>query len=808
MSRELRPDELRRTFEAALLGCDTTEGIPAADTIVGQERAVRALEFGLGIRSAGFNTYVAGPPGIGKMTAIRSYLEKLARGNHTPSDWVYVNDFDDTHQPRALKLPAGKGRELQSDMKALVEHVRTEIPKAFESGEYAEKREELVKELARERDSELSTLNDKVARSGFALQATPYGLVMAAVKDDKPLTDTELARLPDEEQERIAVARDELQGSLKKTMKTLRRFERTGRAKLRELDQRVTRFLVGGVVDDLIEKYGGIDAVTEYLRAVAADVVENIDSFKSADGGSEGIEATLARETSSAQLRRYQVNVLVDNSSTDGAPVIVELNPIYTNLFGRIEKEAMSGSLYTDFTLIRPGSMHRANGGFLVIPIDDLLRDLFSWDGIKRALRSSTIEIEEIGERLGFTALRSLKPQPIPLDVKVILVGRPLYYYLLHHHDDEFAELFKVRADFESQMEANDANIHEFVQFVCALCTKEDLRHLDGEAVARLLEAAARLADDQRKVSTQFGAIADLIREADHWAGKGGAAVIGAAHVKRALDEKRYRASLLPERMREAIERRMILISTTGAVVGQVNGLAVLSLPSEAFGKPSRITATVAPGRKGVVDIEREVELGGPIHSKGVMILGGYLSAKYGGEGPLALDARLVFEQSYGGVDGDSASSVELYALLSALSELPIAQGIAATGSVNQRGEVQAIGGVNEKIEGFFEVCRQGGLDGTQGVMIPAANVEQLMLRDDVIEAVRGGQFHIWAVETIDEGIERLTGVAAGQADSSGAYPDETVHARVAARLAELRETLRAAAEAPNDKETEDTASD
>jgi lon-related putative ATP-dependent protease len=521
-------------------------------------------------------------------------------------------------------------------------------------------------------------------------------------------------------------------------------------------------------------------------------MLENIELFKAkqtnAQPATEGGPPTPWLQD--LPFRKYEVNVCVDNGQQKGAPVVLELNPSYSNLFGRIEKETVFGALYTDFTMIKAGSLHRANGGFLVLPVEDVLRNLFSWDGLKRTLRSREIRIEEMGEKFGYWVTKSLRPQPIPLDVKVLLVGDPMLYYLLHAYDDEFSELFKVKADFDTRMDCTEENIRDFTSFLCTLAQKERLKHLDATAIGKMLEYAARRAEHQNKLSTHFGALADLVREAHFWAMEENAPYIQGVHVQRALDEKVYRSSLLRDRIQELILEGSILIDTTERVIGQVNGLSVIHLGDFEFGKPVRITASVSPGREGIIDIEREVELGGPIHSKGVMILGGYLSHKYAQDMTLSLAARLVFEQSYEGIEGDSASSAELYALLSALSGLPIHQGIAVTGSVNQHGQVQAIGGVNEKIESFFEICRAKGLTGAQGVMIPASNVQNLMLREDVVEAVQKGQFHIWAVRTIDEGVEILTGVRAGERTPDGGFPENTVNFRVEQRLRELAECL------------------
>lgn len=784
---KLAPEQLRRTFDPKELGIESTENIPPLEGIIGQKRAVSALKFGLGIQELGFNIYVAGPPGIGKMTAVKSFLEELARQKETPPDWCYVNNFDDPSQPKALRLPAGWGTQLAQDIKNLVDHVRRELPKVFESEEYSARRDEIMKAFNKQREAIINRVQERASQAGFLLQAAPFGILILPVLGGHPLNDAEFQTLPQAAREDIQRRRDALQQDLKLAMKEIRTLEKTAQERLNELDRQVALYMVGGLIDDLRDKYRNLPDVLEHLHAMQKDILENIELFK----GEHKAEGEVPPWAKDLPFRKYHVNVLVDNSKQHGAPVVVELNPVYHNLFGRIEKETQFGALYTDFTMIKAGSLHRANGGYLVLPIEDVLRNLLSWDGLKRALRGREISVEELGERLGFIATKSLRPQPIPLDVKVVLIGSPIFYYLLHAFDEEFPELFKVKADFDTRMDCTSENIQDFLKFLGTFCKKERLKHLDNTAVAKLLEYASRLAEDQQKLSTHFGAIADIIREAHYWALQEGASHISARHVQKALDEKVYRSNLIQERIQEMIARGTLLIDTEGQAVGQVNGLSVISLGDYVFGKPSRITASVGPGREGIIDIEREVELGGPIHSKGVLILSGYLAQKYAQDKPLTLTAKLVFEQSYEGVEGDSASSTELYALLSALSGVPIKQGIAVTGSVNQHGEVQAIGGVNEKIEGFFDVCRAKGLTGEQGVLIPKSNVQNLMLREDVVEAIRAKKFHIWAVSTIDEGIEILTGVSAGERGRDGKFPEGTVNYLVDRRLREFAECLK-----------------
>jgi lon-related putative ATP-dependent protease len=559
------------------------------------------------------------------------------------------------------------------------------------------------------------------------------------------------------------------------------------------MDRDVASYALSHPIEDLREKYHDLPEVVAHLDEVRDDILENLDQFRTEPSEAEADPPALPFRRSDAQellARRYEANLVVDRVGAQGAPVVIELNPTYSNLFGRIEQEAQFGALVTDFSLIRGESLHRANGGYLVLPVEDLLRNPFAWEGLKRALENREILIEDAASQVGFITTKSLKPQPIPLRVKVILIGRPDLYQLLRAYDERFSELFKVKADFDSRMDRTEASIQDYAAFVCTVCEAEGLKHLDDGALAKVVEHGSRLVEDQEKLSTRFGEISDVIREASYYATAEDAPLVSAAHVQRAIEERFYRSNLIQERIQEMVKRGSILIDVTGQKVGQVNGLSVLGLGDISFGQPSRITASIALGRDGVMDIEREAEMGGPIHTKGVLILSGYLAEQYARNRPLSLSARLVFEQSYSGVDGDSASSTELYAILSSLADLPIKQGIAVTGSVNQKGEVQAIGGVNEKIEGFFEVCKAGGLTGKQGVMIPSSNVPNLMLKEEVVEAVRQGKFHVWPVRTIDEGIEILTGVPAGKRQADGTFETGRVHYLADRRLEELAETM------------------
>jgi lon-related putative ATP-dependent protease len=770
------------------MDCATTQELAPLEIIIGQERAVRALQFGLSIQDPGFNIYVSGFPGTGRTTTVKAFLDSVAKDKPVPEDLCYVNSFRDSYRPNAMALPPGRATSFQGDVQGLIETAQREIRQAFESEEYAARRQDTVRSLQRQRDELFSKLNERARGQGFGLQASPVGLLTVPLKDGKPLAEESFQELGSEEREEISRKREALQDEVKAAIRQARNLEKQANKSVQELDREVAHFGIDPLIDDLKESYADCAEVLVYLDDVRDDMIENLEQFRAEPQQEQGPRLAGA---DGLPLRRYEVNVLVDNSDLTGAPVIIESNPTYANLFGRIEKEPQFGTLLTDFTMIRAGSLHRAHGGYLVIPAADLLRAPMAWESLKRALHDGQAAVEEPGERLGYIAVKGLRPEPTDLDVKVVLIGDSELYYVLSAYDPDFRELFKVKADFDTRMDRTETNVAHYASFVCTLCNNEGLKHLDRSGMAKVVEYGSRLADDQEKLTTKFGELADIIREASYYAGQEGAEYVTGGHVKQAIDERHYRSSLVQERVQEMIEQGSIMIDVEGSEVGQVNGLSVSGLGDILFGRPSRITASVGLGRGGLVDIEREANLGGPLHTKGVLILSGYLIEQYAQDKPLSLSARLGFEQSYGGVDGDSASSTELYALLSSLSDLPIKQGIAVTGSVNQKGEVQAIGGVNAKIEGFYAVCQVKGLTGDQGVLIPASNVRNLMLKEEVVEAVRKGEFNIWAVETIDQGIEVLTDIPAGQRREDGTFAAGTVHQRVDGRLHTLALKMR-----------------
>jgi predicted ATP-dependent protease len=790
------PERLRRHVDLAQLP-PTSADVPPLEGTIGQPRALDALAFGLEIRSPGYNLYVAGPTGSGRERTIQDFLQRFAPTRPAPSDWVYVYNFAQPDHPNAISLPQGQGRAFAADMDSFLQTAQREIPRAFESEDYALHRREALAELAQQRESLLKELETFAQEQGFAIEMTPSGILTVPVKEGHPLSPEEFQQLPEQRQHDLEQRISQVQEHTADTLRQVHQLQKEGAERIRQLDRDVASFTLGPHLDELRETYSDQPKVLAYLDQVQRDLPEHLDDFRSSEGDGEQ-QALLARLPVPARedrLARYRVNVFVDNDDFKGAPVVVERNPTYYNLTGRVDYRATLGALMADFRQIKPGALQRANGGFLVLQALDVLRAPLAWEALKRALICGSATIENLGEQYSALPTEQVRPEPTPLDVKVVLLDSPELYALLYQADPDFSELFKVKADFAPDMDWNDDHLNHYLAFISKRVQEEGLRHFDRSALARVVEYGARLREDQRKLSTRLRDIADIASEANYWAGKADHALVEAADVDQAIAKRKYRSNLIEERLEEMIETDTILIDTIGARVAQVNGMAVIDLGGYEFGRPSRITARVSPGRGSVQSIEREIELSGPIHSKGFLILSGYLAGQYAQDYPLSISATLTFEQSYSEIEGDSASSTELYVLLSALADLPLKQGIAVTGSVNQHGEVQAVGGVNAKIEGFFAVCKAKGLTGEQGVILPAANVPNLMLAEEVIDAVEAGQFHIWGVNSIDEGIELLTGRPAGQRDADGKYPDGTVHRLVEDRLRDFAERLRALAE-------------
>jgi lon-related putative ATP-dependent protease len=800
----LKPNQLYNKCRLESLEFTTTDDfddLSESARFIGQPRAQHSLDFGIGIEREGYNIFALGDQGAGKHTFIQDLLERHAKDKDAPEDICYVTNFEKNHCPKLLTLKAGKGNGLAEDMKRLIEDVRNAMQAALENEEYHTRAHSIMEELREKQKQAFEEMREKARERGLEPIPTPGGMMFAPIKEEgkETLSPEEYENLPGEEKKRIEKKVDEMQKEAHRIAKNMPQWQREIREKQKAFNREVTEFAVDPLINELKEKYAEHKSVRDYLQDVRNDLIDNVRSLLPGiqqqeqppmphvpqSQGGMGPSSPMAMEQAE---RRYHVNVLVDNGQSKGAPVVYEMNPTYQNLFGRVEHLAQMGALITDFTMIRAGALHRANGGYLILDALKVVAEPFAWDGLKRTLRSKKLKIESIGQMYSLISTVSLEPEALPVKVKVVLIGIPLIYYLLRYYDPDFGHLFKVQADFARQMDRTQENQREFVRLIAGMVRKEKLLPFKREAVARVIERGSRLLGDTRKMSIHMEEVSNLLREADYWAQHNGNSTVDAEHVQKAIDSWIYRSDRLRERMQEQINRDIVMIDTEGSKVGQVNGLSVISLGDFSFGRPSRITARIRLGKGEVVDIEREVAMGGPIHSKGVLILSGFLGGRYSLEHPLSLSASLVFEQSYGGIEGDSASSAELYALLSAISDVPIRQAFAVTGSVNQYGQVQPIGGVNEKIEGYFDVCHAKGLTGEQGVLIPASNVQHLMVRKDVIDAVEAGKFHIHAVETIDQGIEILTGMIAGIPDENGTYPEDSLNGKVQQRLKEFAE--------------------
>ncbi|GIW25702.1 Lon protease family protein [Meiothermus sp.] len=790
---------LRKTCDVGRFDFHTTAELKPLLEFPGQTRAIQAVQFGLKMPHEGYNLFALGPMGVGKLSLVRYFTQAQAQQEPSAPDWAYVHNFLEPHKPQALRLPAGRGAELKERMERLVEELRVAIPAAFESEDYRTRRQIIDEELKQKQQASFDALQAEANQQGIAIIRTPMGMGLAPVREREILTPEAFEQLPEEEQKRIREAMEALHQKLQAILQQAPQWESERRQKIRELNREVTRHAIAHLLNGVREPYHDLAEVQSYLEVVEQDLIENAGQFLANPSDSENpLEAALGKMLAdSRSLDRYRVNLLVDQTGQQGAPVVEEDHPSLANLLGRIEYRAQLGNLVTDFTLIRPGALHRANGGYLILDARRVLLQPYAWEELKRALRAKEIQIRSVSDVLGLSSTMTLQPAPIPLRVKVILLGDRLLYYLLSAYDPDFLELFKVAADFEETLERTPEGEAAYARLIASLAQREQLRPLDKEAVARVIEHGSRLAADAHKVSAALEALLDLLREADFWAARAQHEVMTAQDIEQAIAQQVYRASRARERLQEAVRRGTLLVDTSGARVGQINGLSVLNLGGYSFGHPTRITARVRLGKGEVVDIEREVELGGPLHSKGVLILAGFLGERYARERPLSLSASLVFEQSYSGVEGDSASMAELCAILSALAQVPIRQGIAITGSVNQHGQAQPIGGVNEKIEGFFEVCRDAGLNGEQGVIIPRSNVQHLMLRPEVVEAVAKGQFRVWAVDTVDEALSILTGLEAGERGADGRFPEGSLNAKVEAQLIAFAEQVRAFAAPP-----------
>ncbi len=796
---EVPVEQLHWYCDPSLFDFECTKDLAPLQEFIGQDRAIHAIEFGLSMDHDGYNIYVAGLTGTGKTSMVKTYLKKLLERKQAEEptsallDWCYLYNFDDADRAQIISLPKGKGGVFEEQMGNLLKRVKEELTKAFSSEEYKNERTKAVEEGQTEQRKIFEEIDEMARKNGFVFQMSPIGPVLIPAVEGKPMSQEEYMALPEKTRKSLEEKRPDLLKKLRETAEKAREIEIQTSERLQNFDKEIGKYTVSRLFDPLLKEYQDSERIIAYLNKLRDYTLDSLNIFK----GTEEINPVFGVPTSQLMMGGrdpflpYKVNVFVDNSKTEGPPVIIESNPNYANLFGKIERRFLLGGYLSDHSMLKPGAMHLANGGYLLLSAKDVLTNPAVWPTLKRAIRNKEVRIEDPYEQVGLFVPQGLKPEPMPVEVKVVLIGDAMLYQVLSMYDDDFWELFRVKADFDYQLDRTKENMVAFAAFVAGCCEDCKIHHFHKTGVGKVVEYASRMVADQEKLSSRFAQIKELVEEAEYWSRKEGSDIVYDRHVEKAVESKLYRHNLPDERIRELITRGIIMIDTDGAVAGQVNGLSVYTLGDISFGKPSRITCQTFLGRSGVINIERESELSGPIHNKGVLILGGYMGWKYAQNRPLSLSASLCFEQSYEGVEGDSASSTELYALLSSLSEVPIKQGIAVTGSVNQRGEIQPIGGINQKIEGYFQVCKYAGLNGTQGVLMPQKNLKNLMLRQEVVDAVKAGKFHIYAVGTIDEGISILTGVDAGERKADGAYPEGTINYLVDRKLEEMATKLR-----------------
>ncbi len=793
-------EALYHTCDLSKVKFNSTDDLEVITEHLGQSRAMEALKFGIGIQYEGYNLYVLGSPGLGKNTTVKELLEEEATLAKEPTDWCYIHNFEQPHKPAILQLPKGLGLKLQQEMNQFIEDILLAIPATFESDEYRSSRQAIQDEYSLQEDKALAEIANKAEKNNIIMLRNPTGWTLGPKKDNKVISPDDFDQLPKEEQQVITQVVEEIQNELKQMLLKIPTWQKASREKVKQLNREVSQMTITQYAKKLQTEYQALQDVIKFIDKIKQDIIDHSELFYryAIEKKSKGNQ----HDEMPGFFSHYKVNVLVDNSATEGAPIIFEDNPSYQNLIGRIEHIAQFGTLLTDFTLIKPGALHLANGGYLVLDARKVLTSLYSWEGLKRTLRAHEIKIESLEQVLSLASTISLQPEPIPLDVKVILTGNRLLYYLLKQYDPEFGQLFKVAADFAEDMDRDEKSVELYARMIATLQQHNHLLALDKNAVERVIEHCSRMAEDGEKISLHMGSLLDLLRESDYWAKASSSTRISQMDVQKVIDTRRHRLDQIRERIQEQTIRGTYLINTSGEKVAQVNGLSVIQLDDYAFGRPVRITATARLGSGKVIDIEREVELGGAIHSKGVMILSAYLAYRYAKEQPLALSASLVFEQSYGTIEGDSASAAELCALLSALAELPLKQSLAVTGSVNQHGEIQAIGGVNEKIEGFFDLCQARGLTEDQGVIIPAANKKHLMLKADVVKAIESGKFTLYAVEFIDEVMALLSGITPGKLNAKGLYPADSFNGIIQQRILKFTELREQYSRADNDKHT------
>jgi lon-related putative ATP-dependent protease len=801
--KKLKKENLNLVCDTSQFNFETTKEISETTTVIGQERLSSSMELGVDISKDGYNIFALGPNETNRLSHIQQFLEQKAADKSTPSDLCYVNNFDDHYKPRVLQVPAGRGMELKKKVDQLIEDLVPTLRSSFETEEYQNRKQALTNKLQEEQDQTFEELQKKAQEKGLALVRTPAGFSFTPMKDGDLMDENDLKQLSEDEKKRLESETKNLQKELQKIIQKMPSNKRKIRDEQKDLDKEITTHAIKELFKKIRDEFSDLDNIQKFLDRIELDIVKNVQKIMNPQGqqgqgnplmqmAGGGQQMQQQEPSQNPVLDRYKVNVLVDHKETEGAPVVYEDNPSYKNLVGRVEYQSRMGALTTNFNLIKPGALHKANGGYLILHARQILMEPFAWEGLKRALKSGELKIESLGESYSLISTVSLEPKPIDLDVKVVLIGERILYYLLCELEPEFKSLFKVEADFEDEIDRDNNNHTLYAQMLAGLIEKNDLSHFHKNAVGRVIEQSARMAGDSEKLSAKTEEIVELMIESNHWAGKNGNSIVQLSDVEKAIEQKIYRSGRLKDKIQEAINRDYIFIDTDGEQTGQVNGLSVSMIGNSMFGRPNRITARVQLGKGEIVDIEREVDMSGPIHSKGVLILKGFLGERYANNRPLSLSSSIVFEQSYSNIDGDSASSAELYALLSAISKIPIKQSFSVTGSVNQHGKVQPIGGVNEKIEGFFDICKERGLTGEQGVLIPNANEKSLMLRKDIRDAVDADQFQIYSVETVDEGMELLTGLEMGEPDQDGLYPEGTINHKVMYQLNQLADRRRA----------------
>ncbi len=782
----LKPEILTSPCNINAFDFETTSDLTPLKGIIGQERAVEALNFGLRMKKKGYNIYIAGLSGTGRSSYSNSITEKLAEELPRPNDWVYVYNFKNADRPRALSMEPGLGAQFKNDVEDMIDQLLKEIPVIFGGTDYETKRNEVFREFQQKNQELIVKLNQVAQKHSFMFKESEHGLVTIPLKDARPMTQEEYGNLTTEEMEVIRHNSNELSIDTLEVFNSLKQLEEQMRERIKKLDESVGYGVINYYINKLVQRYGHREKLVEYINELEEDIVHNIDRFKKATE-EETVPSLMMMPMKSDEgfINRYMVNLFINNAELDKAPIINESNPTFYNLIGTIEYKNEMGVYKTDFMQIKPGALHAANGGFLILNVKEILTQPYAWETLKRALKTGEINIESTNKMMGYLVTSTLKPEPIPLNLKVLLIGDFEIYHALYNMDEDFRKLFKIMADFDVEMKKDQENVYKMAKFIANHCQKEGLMNFDRSAVTRVIEYSSRLADNQERLSSRFNQIVEILYEADAWAEQMGADIVSKEQVERAIQQKIYRNSKYEEKLNEMFEEGTLLIDVDGEKVGQINGLVVMGTGEYSFGKPSRITVSTYRGKPGIINIEREVRKSGSIHDKGVLILSGYLGEKFAQEEPMSLSVSISFEQNYSMIDGDSASSTELYAILSSIAEVPIKQYIAVTGSVNQKGEIQPIGGVNEKIEGFFDVCKLKGLTGKQGVMIPKQNVKNLMLKQEVIEAVRNNQFHVYAIGHVDEGIEILTGITAGKKEKNE-YTKDSIYYLVSEKLKSL----------------------